>query len=279
MIFNNDLSPDRLYAILISSVIPPFLGSMFLSVSYYSLFLLAITSGLVVLLWKGYKLGRYLVLLLIGLGAVGATLAARELLLYDRNGDDLWLAGAVTLYAWVGGVCLVGLLFHRVPQGVVYPWWRVDTYPALPLVGVPVLGFGAILLTQLMLQELKHETLMEAFTSYRWKEWLLLAELLLIFLSGLLMVLGQEVGRWGMVAVLVVGWLLLVILGLVDIELIAIDWYDLFERTLGLLGVAIFCAAVVLQLFNTRAMAKSPQQSSSNRSESVADDVLDNELF
>lgn len=278
MIFNNDLSPDRLYAILIGSVIPPLLGSILQSTSYYSLLILAIISGLIALLWKGYKLGRYLVLSLIGLGAIGATLAARQLLLYDRMGDDLWLAGAIILYAWVGGACLVGLLFHRESQGVIYPWWRVDTYPALPLVGVPVLGVGAILLIQLMLQELKYDTIIGVFTSFSWEEGLLLAELLLIFVSGLLMVLGQEVGRWGMVAVLAGGWLFLAVMGL-DRGLTTMNWNVRFETALGLLGVGIFCAAVVLQLFNTRAMAKSPQQSSSNRLESIEDDVLDNELF
>lgn len=279
MIFNNDLSPERLYAILLLGFIimvstvgilsAPDIGVMPL--------VLSLSIGLVVLLWNGYALGRYSVLVLIGLSVIGITVQSTELLQGDRKGGDLLLGIAIIIYIWVGGACLVGLLLHREPKSG-YPWWRVDRYPGITLVGWPVLGFGAILLTQFMLEEIEYNTLTETIMNWSWEEAGGAAALLLITLSGLLMVLQQEAGRWGMVVVLIGGWLLSVLLPIFR-WVQAGDAPDAEGIIMGifiLMGLALFCAATILQLFNVRAMA-SPD--SRQGIASLDDEVLDGDLM
>lgn len=278
MIFNNDLSPERLYAILLFGFIIMVSTVGILSVPDIGVmpFVLSLSIGLVVLLWNGYALGRYSVLVLIGLSVIGITVQSTELLQGDRTGGDI-LLGIAIIYIWVGGACLVGLLLHREPKSG-YPWWRVDRYPGITLVGWPVLGFGAILLTQFMLEEIEYNTLTETIMNWSWEEAGGGAALLLITLSGLLMVLQQEAGRWGMVVVLIGGWLLSVLLPIFR-WVQAGDSPDAKAIIMGifiLMGLALFCAATILQLFNVRAMA-SPF--SEQGIASLDDEVLDGDLM
>lgn len=259
MKIENKLSISQLFAILLSSILPAAFLIMVVSEGEGAIIILPVLVGLITiitLLILNKPIGKHLTFA----GLLLIITACCQVLLLEIDDDPainvLYIAFFLLL-----GYSLTSILYHEKQQSFVLSNQR----PVLPMMGLPVLGFGIVGLYLYLVYGI--ESLSETMQDWTLTDWFILLWLLLITITGLLMILQWLNSRYLMLAALGGGFVFTA--GVLSED------FTYGGILLVFIPLFIFAVAITLLLFN------STIKLSSHLHSAASDDphILDTDLW